>query len=275
MLSPFRRHQQTVHAIQSGEALPSAAALASPTEPASDTEAGREYASLRVALHEDLRKLSDTQSIEARNPMKAEMAQTYVSWIDGVLAAGDHGQAAQDEILVTNMIWAIDYRDFDYALRLAAHVLKFGLALPERYNRSTGCFIAEDIATVALANHEAVTLDQLLRADELTADADMPDPARAKLHKALGRAYERRAESFDPAADNAPAGGKAAYTEQALTHLARAMKLHGAVGVKKDIDRVERALKKLTEAAPQDDGDASRQDDDDASLSDDDDDASG
>lgn len=248
MVSPFRRHQQMTRALQSGAPIALAAAQAAPPEPKLDTEAGREYAALRVALHDDLRKLSDVQSIEARNPMKADMALTYIDWIDGVLAAGDHGQAAQDEILVTNLIWAIDYRDFDYALRLAVHALKFNLVLPERYNRTIACFVAEEIATIAHESHAAVTLEQLLAVLALTDGADMPDPARAKLHKALGRAYERRADAFDPTADNAPAGGKAAYAQEALSHLQRALTLYKDIGVKKDIDRVTRQLKKLQQA---------------------------
>ncbi|WP_313801021.1 phage terminase small subunit [Sphingobium sp.] len=247
MVSPFRRHQQKTRALQSGALLAQGATTAVPDEPRADTEAGKEYASLRVALHEDLRKLADVESIEARNPMKAEMAKLYTDWIEGALAAGEQGQASQDEILVTNMIWAIDYRDFDYALHLAAHVLKFNLALPERYNRNPACFVAEEIAMVALGQHETVTLEQLLRALALTDGADMPDPARAKVHKAIGRAYERCAEAFDPTADNAPAGGKAAYTDEALTHLMRALELDRNVGVKKDIERVTRQLKALAE----------------------------
>ncbi|MEC8034294.1 MAG: phage terminase small subunit [Pseudomonadota bacterium] len=246
MLSPFRRRQQMVRAIQSGAGNALARSLtAAPDEPRADTEAGREYAALRVLLHDDLRKLADVQSIEARNPMKAEMAAQFSDWIEGVLAAGEQGHAAQDEIVVTNMIWAIDYRDFTYALRIAEHVLKFGLVLPERYNRTAACFVAEEIGTIALDSHEAVTLEQLMQTLALTQNADMPDPARAKLHKAIGRAYERRAEAFDPTADNAPAGGKAAFVEEALTHLKRALELYKDIGVKKDIDRVERAQKKL------------------------------
>ncbi len=248
MVSPFRRHQQKIRAQMSGAAIKDASAAA-PPEPKGDTEAGREYAMIRVLLHDDLRKLADVASIEARNPMKAEMATAYADWIEGVLAAGEQGLAAQDEILVTNMIWAIDYRDFDYALRLGAHVLKFNLTLPERYNRTAACFLAEDIATVALEQHELVTLEQLVQADAMTAGADMPDPARAKLHKAIGRAYERRADAFDPTADNAPAGGKAAYAEEALTHLQRALQLDANIGVKTDIKRVTQMLKKLAEAA--------------------------
>jgi hypothetical protein len=250
MFSPALRHRQKVLAQLAGD-IPDD--TATPPEPAIDTESGREYAGLRVLLHDNLRKLADVQSIEARNPMKAEMAQAFKAWIDGVLSAGEAGQASQDEILVTNMIWAIDYRDFDYALRLGAHVLKYGLTLPERYNRTTGCFIAEDIATVALAQPDEVTLEQLMRANMLTADADMPDQARAKLHKAIGRAYMRRADAFDPAADNAPAGGKAAFTSEALAHLQRALGLHKAIGVKKDIDRVTSHLKALEGAPSHDD----------------------
>jgi hypothetical protein len=249
MSSPFRRRQQMVRALQSGAHPAHGRALnAAPEEPRADTEAGREYAALRVLLHDDLRKLADVQSIEARNPMKAEMAKQFFDWICGVLAAGEQGQALQDEILVTNMIWAIDYRAFDFALRIAEHVLKFGLVLPERYNRTAACFVAEEIATVALDSHETVTLEQLMRVLALTGDADMPDPARAKLHKAIGRAYERRADAFDPTADNAPAGGKAAYATEALAHLQRALELYKDIGVKKDIERVARQLKKLEPA---------------------------
>lgn len=248
MISPFRRHQQKIRALMSGAPVADAAATA-PPEPKADTEAGQEYAMIRVLLHDDLRKLADVASVEARNPMKADMATAYADWIEGVLLAGEQGLASQDEILATNMIWAIDYRDIDYALRLGAHVLKFNLTLPERYNRTAACFIAEDIATVALEQHELVTLEQLLQANTLTSVADMPDQARAKLHKAIGRAYERRADAFDPTADNAPAGGKAAYAEQGLIHLQRALTLDNNVGVKTDIKRVTHTLKKLAEAA--------------------------
>jgi len=247
MVSPFRRRQQMVRALQSGAALAAVKSAGAPrAEPQAGTEAGQEYAALRVLLHADLLKLADVQSIEARNPMKAEMATAFADWIEGVLAAGEQGIAAQDEILVTNMIWAIDYRDFDYALRLAAHVLKFGLVLPERYNRTPACFIAEDIAEVSLAQKDAVSHEQLLAVLGLTEGFDMPDAAKAKLHKAIGRSFARKAEAFDAAADNAPAGGKAAYTEQALEQCKRAFELDQNVGVKSDIRTLERELKKLS-----------------------------
>lgn len=250
MVSPFRRHQQLVRAQQSaGAAAPAGVAEAPPELPA-DTAAGHEYAGLRVLLHDNLRTLADVASIEARNPLKAEMAKAFADWVEGVLIAGETGVAAQDEILVTNLIWAIDYRDFDYALRIAAHVLRFGLVLPERYNRTAACFVAESFAELSLAHAEMISHDHLLQVLALVDGFDMPDQAKAKLHKAIGRSYARKAEAFDPTADNAPAGGKAAYTEQAIEQLQRALALDSNVGVKTDIRMLERQRKALSDPAP-------------------------
>ncbi|NKJ02816.1 phage terminase small subunit [Novosphingobium sp. SG707] len=244
MVSAFRRHQMRVRALQSGAAQPDTAPAAAP-EHALDTPLGQEYAALRVALHDNLHSLSDIASIEARNPVKIEMARTFAPWIEGVLQAGEEGQAAQDEILVWNLIWAIDYRDWDYGLRLAAHAIRFNLASPQRYNRTVACFVAEDIAKLSLDQQEAVPHEVLCRVLALIEGHDMPDPAKAKLHKALARSFMRRADAFDPAADNAPAGGKAAYLSEALDHARRAHQLDSSIGVRSDIRSLEKSLRKL------------------------------
>ena len=242
MSSPALRRRQKILASLAGTLLPPAAA---PAAPAGDTQAGQEYAALKAVLHDQLRNLSDIQSHELRQPKKAEYAAIYRPWIEGLLEAN---LPVQDEILVTNMIWAIDYHDFAYALRLARFAIGHGLILPERYNRTMACFVGEEIATLALASHEDVPHEVLLEVAQLVEGADMPDPALAKLKKALGRSWLRRADSFDPAADNAPAGGALAYAEQALTDLQRALALDANAGVKKDIQRAEALMKKL--AAP-------------------------
>jgi len=250
MVSPFRRHKQMVHGLKSaGPNHVSHRVVTAAPELQATTPAGQEYAALRVLLDDNLRTLADVASIEARNPMKAEFAKEFTHWIEGVLMAGEKGQAVQDEILTTNMVWAIDYRDFDYAIRLGAHVLKFNLVLPSRYNRTPACFLAEEIATISLTQKELVTLEQLVQILALVEGADMPDQAKAKLHKAIGRGYRQRAKDFDPAADNAPAGGKAAFVDAALAQMKRALELDGNVGVKKDIQELERQLAALTAAA--------------------------
>lgn len=246
MVSPFRRHQQRIRAIASGAATAVIADSAVPAPPAPGTPEGNEYAALRVLLHDNLRDLSEIASIEARNPKKVEFAKAFAAWIEGVLTAGEEGRAAQDEILIHNMIWAIDYRDFDYAMALGRHALKHHLVMPERFNRTVACFLVEEIATISLDHHEAVPHGTLLDLIEVADSHDMPDPARAKLYKAVSRSFGRRADAFDPAADNAPAGGKASFVEAALAAANRAFALDRNVGVKKDIERLTRQLKELS-----------------------------
>jgi hypothetical protein len=80
----------------------------------------------------------------------------------------------------------------------------------------------------------------------LTADHDMPDQVRAKLHKAIGLAFQAEAEAFDPEAESQRAGGKRALVDAALTHLTRALELDGSAGVKKAVERLTADLKKLS-----------------------------
>lgn len=249
MFSPFRVHQQKVRAARAA-ALAGTAPVAGVAAPMPETgEAASEYNVLRALLHDNLRSLESIRSVTDRNPKKAEMAKAFDPWIDGALQAGREGKAAQDEILVTMMVWAIDYRDIDRALDLAAHAIAHGLILPERYKRTVACLVAEDIATAWLADAKDVTREQLLRTLALTGGADMPDQAKAKLFKALGRATAAAAAVFDPAADNAPAGGKAGLLDAARVMFETAIKLQRNIGVVKDLEAVRRDLGAITDAA--------------------------
>lgn len=247
MSSPFRRRQQMIRGLMAGTVA--RATTAAPAAPDASTPAGQEYATLLVLLHENLRKLSDIASHEARNPVKAEMAPAFADWIVGVLEAGKTAPAAQDEILLWNMIWAVDYRNLDYALELGAHAIRHNLIMPSNQTRTVACFLAEDIAHLALSENEAVTHEQLLAVHALVESCDMPDPVMARLHKCIGRSFEKKAADFDPADDNAPAGGKAAFIAASLEHLTRARALDKQVGVKKDIERMTRAAKVEAEKA--------------------------
>lgn len=246
MHSPFMRNRQRRLAAAAGTIAP--ATPAAPPAPDEATAAGQEYAALRVKLHDQLRQLSDVASHEARQPMKAEFAKDYADWIEGILEAD---APVQDEILLTCMVWAIDYADFTEAVRLGQFALKHGLTMPERYNRSVACFLREDIAEAELAAPGVVDPALLATIDQLTTDADMADEAKAKLHKALGRSLAAKAAAFDPTADNATAGGDAALMEAALEHLKRALKLDQKVGVKKDIEVLERRQRERAAASEQ------------------------
>ena len=237
MNSPFLRNRQRLLARQAAGAAPAATAATAP-DPA--TAAGQEYAALKVLLDDNLRALSDIESHEARQPKKVEFAKAFAPWIDGVIAADE---AVQDEILLTVMVWALDYGDLAYCLVLGEFALRHGLDMPERYKRSVACFLREDIAQLALDDPDAVDHAMLVRIDQLTGESDMPDPAKAKLDKALGRSWAAKAAAFDASDDNAPAGGAASFAQQGLEHFRRALKLDGKAGVKKDIDRLERLLR--------------------------------
>ncbi|MEW4466316.1 phage terminase small subunit [Parasphingorhabdus sp. JC815] len=228
-------------AQSSGQSVPSGIAPAMPET----GEGVNEYNGLLAALHNDLHEISDIQSLDARNPVKLEKAVKYHDWVAGALLAGHEEKAVQDEIVVTQMIWALDYGDYTYALDIAEHCLKHGLALPERYSRSLGCLVAEQVAENALVPDADIPLDILNRTHALTEKSDMPDQARAKLMKALGRALSSAAEAFDPEADNAVAGGKPALTASAIDHLTLALKLNKNIGVKKELAALEKELEKM------------------------------
>ncbi|MBA4079643.1 MAG: terminase [Novosphingobium sp.] len=234
----LRNRQRKLAALAGGTGTPKARAV----EPDPGSAAGQEYAVLRAVLHDNLRKLQDVESHEARIPMKREFLQEFRAWVIGVI---DADRPVQDEIVMTCLVWLIDCEAFEDALVVGRFALKHGLALPERYNRTTACFLREEIAEAALKSPAAVPHEILVEIDQLTAEADMPDQAKAKLDKALGRSWIARAADFDPSDETGPAGGAAAFASQGLTHLQRALKLNAKVGVKKDIERAEKMLRDL------------------------------
>ena len=243
MTSPALRHRQAKLAAiaASGGRNGASGAPAMPTE----GPVASEYQLLLMALGEDLRALSNIQSRERKIEAKRAMIARYVDWVKGALEAE---APAQDEIVTTMMIWTIDLGSWDDALKLAKHVLEHGLTLPERYKRNPATLIAEEIAEAGLTNPPTVEIPDLLSAHELTANFDMHDQARAKLAKAIGQAFKAEADSFDPDAETAVAGGKPALIATAIDWLTRALTLDSKVGAKKLIEALERDQKKLAEA---------------------------
>lgn len=249
--SPALAHRQrTLAALAAGSA---SAALALPEISPDDPAAG-EYAQLLASLHNDLRTLHDIQSVDAKIARKRDMIDAYLPWVNGALDAGEDGRANQDEIVVTILVWALDIQNWDLALTLASHVLEHGLALPERYKRTPACLVVEEIADAAKADPAAVPLDVLLRTQGGAAGHDMPDQVKAKLLRAIGLAWSAKADAFDPTAEDAMAGGKAAMVDASLTALKEARRLHAQVGVAKAIEKLEREAKALADDAAQGDG---------------------
>lgn len=209
-------------------------------------------AQILLRLRHDLRRLKAIQSIERKVDAKREMISEYRAWCDQMLSLGratngnQLGSSGADDVLPTIMIWSIDTGDWGRAIELAEHVLRFDIPLPSRYQRQAASLIAEEFAEAALkvqARGEAFPVDVLEEVDLLTMHDDMHDEIRAKLMKAIGTEYARAAE----AAGEDPEFAEIA--DRALLPLKRAQDLHGRVGVKTTIQRLEKLRAKATAPA--------------------------
>ncbi|MCJ2189157.1 phage terminase small subunit [Novosphingobium beihaiensis] len=237
MLSPAKAHfQRTLAAMSSGRPE-----RGPPPMPQTGPVAS-EYQLLLAALGQDLATLRNTQSTERKIEAKRGMIAKFLPWVEG---AADAGAGAQDEIVSTMLVWAIDVQDWPLALKLAAYVLRAGIALPERYKRTPATLVAEEVAEIGVKTPGAVPLQVLQSVAHLVEDEDIFDQVRAKLEKALGLAFQAQAAAFEPGAETAVAGGKPALLATAKAHFERALSLDGKCGVRKLIEGLGRELKKL------------------------------
>lgn len=202
---------------------------------------------LLAALGNDLRSLSEIRSIERKIAAKAGMIDRYADWVSGALKAGEEGNAVQDDIVGTILVWALDLQQWDYALTIAAHMLQHKIILPERFPRNVGTLLADEVGDAFLKRQLEVPVVIVQRVIVLTADHDVTDQANAKINKALGRLYAAQYDAFNPDADNAVAGEPKALLDAALTSYRRALELNPKAGVIKDIERLDREQKKLEE----------------------------
>ncbi|MBN3005570.1 terminase endonuclease subunit [Chromobacterium alkanivorans] len=219
MTTPARRHYLRVTAAQAS------ASAADDNQPLENASA---YELMLLKLAEDRRRLKDVQSMEAKAELKRKLLPDYAPWVEGAIAAG---KGAQDDVLMTVMLWRIDAGDYNGALDIAEYALPYQLVMPDRYQRTTATTLVEEVADAAKRARDGkqpFDISILQRCQALTEAEDMHDQVRAKLHKELGLLQE----PSDPAA--------------ALANLTRAKALHDKVGVVKDIERIEKAIKNNT-----------------------------
>lgn len=220
MTSPAARHMMRVSASET--ARRAAVPLRNATT----------YEQMLVKLAADNRTLKQIRSNERKADKKRELLPFYLPWVAGVLA---NGKGAQDDIVMTVMLWRLDADDIAGALEIARYAMTWGLTMPTG-RRPTPYLLAEEVALSAqrlLAAKQPVELANLLDTIALTERADMPDIVRAKLHKITG--YVLRDANQLP---------------EALAHLQRAIQLERTIGVKKDIEQLERQLRPKPEPAP-------------------------
>lgn len=214
-MSIARRHYQRTTAAAAGAEDPSASV---------PPEYANQYELMLAQLAEHRRVLHGIQSIERKAEAKRKMLPEYTAWVAGAL---ESASGRQDDVLMTVMVWAIDVGDYAAALEIADYAIEHGLTLPDQYKRDVATLVAEEIADKALSPGGNVGIDVLAHVEASTATRDMPDEVRAKVHKALGLALEATDDQAE-----------------ALAHLNRALALNERVGAKKDIERIERTIKK-------------------------------
>lgn len=226
-LTLAQRHQLRARAEMEAAATPAADSMAGATT----------YEMQLMQLKQDQHRLKQMQSIDARNLLKPTLLPAYDAYIDGVLAAG---QGAADEVLTTVMLWHFDIGSFSRGLAIAAYALLHNMTMPDRFSRTTATLVAEEIANAALdAYKQELPFDYAVldAANKLTADKDMPDEVRAKLNFALAKAIDPSEESG------------LEQLEQSAALFREAIRLHDRVGAKKDLERVERWIKKHADNA--------------------------
>ncbi|WJV52940.1 phage terminase small subunit [Prodigiosinella aquatilis] len=217
MTSPARRHLMRIQAEESTRLGGSV------------TRNLSAYNQMLLKLEEDKRQLKRTQSTLKKAALKRQMLPYYQPWVAGALSAGKGGQ---DDVLLHIMVWRIDAGEFDGALDIADYAMKNGLVMPKPYKRQTACTVAEEIADTITKNHAAkqpVPVAILQRTLDVTADHDMPDEVRAKVHKIL--AYGLR-DNNDPVL--------------AYHHICQAYQYDDKCGVKKDMEQLERIVRKAS-----------------------------
>lgn len=224
MKSPARKHYEQVTAAK-------AAGAATPGE----QQRGEQYELHARALYEARRTLKTIKSIQAKIEKKRELLPDFMPYINGVLS---EGKGAKDDVLMTMMVWCIDVGDFEKALEIGAYAVNHNIETPDQYERDTVSILAEEIAEgvklqLAKEDADADALAKVMaRAVAIVGDADMHDEIKAKVHKYYG--YALRADE-DP--------------EGALEQLKQALTLNERIGVKQDIQQLERQLKNAGEKA--------------------------
>ena len=217
-----------------------------PTREGSTAES-RLAAQMKLRLVHDLRRLKEIKSTELKIAAKRQMLPEYRAWFDGWLEAGrctngnELGSTGADDVLPTIMVWLIDTGDWAHALDVAEHVLRFRIAMPDRYKRDAATLVVEEVAEAAIraqASSQVFPLDVLEKVELLTIGTDMHDEVQAKLQKALGVELARAAGEID----TGPADFIAAAT-RALGVLRRAQELNPRAGIKTRVTQLEKAIK--------------------------------
>ncbi len=201
-----------------------ATALAGPAN------AQKHLALMVSALSEDCARLSDLNSMEARQRLKRdELLPKYLEYVQRYRESGlNHPNA----VLMQVMVWLFDTEQFEAGLELAEFAMAQKQEMPERFRRDSPTFIGDTVMDWADAEYKAGRspepyVSQLL--PRVDGEWQLFEKIPARYHKLLGLI------AFD----------QEQWT-QAISHFERATLLFPGIGVKTKQEDATKALRKLS-----------------------------
>ncbi|WP_336142838.1 phage terminase small subunit [Acinetobacter sp. 102] len=145
-------------------------------------------------LNNDIHRLKQIQSIEAKIQLKQALVPTYLPYVDGIIEAN---KPVQDNVFMTVLVWCIDTANYEKAVEMAEFALRHRMIMPDRFERQTATLVIEEISNAYLKKLKTNadidleilwSLETLLESEDIPKEAlDMPDQVRAKLLVALAK----------------------------------------------------------------------------------------
>lgn len=212
--------------LEQGPAASGAGTYTPATALAGPANAQKHLALMTTALGEDLARLSDINSLEARQRLKREeLLPKYLAYVQRYRESGlNHA----NPVLMQVLVWLFDTEQFEQALELADFAMAQGQTMPERFKRDIPTFVADSVIDWAETEHKAGRspepyLSQLL--PRVDGEWQLFERIPARFHKLLG-ILALEGERW----------------AQAIAHFERAAALYPEIGVK---TRLEEAIKAL------------------------------
>lgn len=200
---------------------------------------GSEYQLLLGVLAEHKRKLSTISSMEAKAVYKAQAVQQFDGWVDGVLQSGT---GEPDEIVSAMLPWNADAGNYRRALDIATYCIEHKLAMPDEFRRNIPEFLM-DVFSEKAEKGNLGTIEEvkawLGEVIELTQGLDCLDQPKARILKMHAFALIGKIASSEFVTE----GLDVHQAVAALKELRRAFELNSKVGVKKDIEKLERYIR--------------------------------
>ncbi len=146
-------HKRRLQAGGKGSGTTAAPAYTPSTALASPANAQKHLMLQEAALAEDLARIADINSREARQQLKRdELLPKYMPYVERYCMSGlNH----PNPVLMQVLVWLFDTAQFEQGLALAQFAIGQGQELPERFKRDVQTFVADEVIEWAEAEHKA------------------------------------------------------------------------------------------------------------------------